>query len=156
MYINYRVSDYLKKDGIILNLMPKPKIEIIKEMVAKIPDITEEKSKRIIEKIMKREQLESTGIGNGIAIPHARTEEVDGLIVLFAHSSKGGVDFDALDGKPVYLIFLILSQEGEKNLYIKVLARLSRLLRQSKFREELMKAQNADEVIKVIQKYEII
>ncbi len=155
MYINYRVSDYLKKEGIILRLTPRPKIEIIKEMVSRIPDITEKKSKKIIEKIMKREQLESTGIGNGIAIPHARTEEVDELTVLFAHS-KEGVNFKALDGKPVYLIFLILSRERDKNLYIKVLARLSRLLKQQRFREALMAVKNEDEVIKIIQDYEII
>jgi len=155
MYINYRVSDYLKKEGIILNLTPKPKIEIIKKMVSRISDITDEKSKKIIAKIMKREQLESTGIGNGIAIPHARTEEVDELIVLFAHS-KNGINFKALDDKPVYLIFLILSRERDKNLYIKVLARLSRLLKQQRFREALMAVKNEDEVIKIIQTYEII
>ena len=155
MYINYRVSDCLKKECIILNLTQKLKVDVIKEMVSKIPHITEEKSKKIMEKIMKREHLESTGIGNGIAIPHARTEEIEGLVVVFAHSEEG-VNFDALDGKPVHLIFLILSREREKNLYIKVLARLSRLLKQPNFREELKKASDEDEIIKIIQTYEII
>jgi len=155
MYINYRVSDYLKRGGVLLHLQSKTKLHIIQEMVSKIPDVTAEKIKKIIDRIMKRENLESTGIGNGIAIPHARTEEINQLVVFLARS-KAGVDFNALDNKPVHLIFLILSQEREKNLYIKVLARLSRLLKQQKFRNALMEAENEDEIIKTIKTFEII
>ena len=153
--INYLLSEYLRKQDVILHLKGKKKEEIIKEMVDRIDDVGEDDKEKIFQKIMRREELESTGIGNGIAIPHARSEEVGKLRVLFA-LSKEGVDFDALDGKPVHLIFLILSPEREKNLYIKILARLSRLLKQPGFKKDLMNAKNEDEVIEIIKSYDVI
>ncbi len=102
---------------------------------------------------MVRENLESTGIGNGIAIPHARCDDVDELTVICG-ISRDGIDFDALDGKPVYVIFLIVSPDKNKSLYLRVLANISRLLRHTPVRDELIRARNPKEAIEIIKKYE--
>jgi mannitol/fructose-specific phosphotransferase system IIA component (Ntr-type) len=103
--------------------------------------------------LAKRENLESTGIGDGIAIPHARTDAVQDLILAFARSPQG-IDFSSIDGKPSHIIFLIASPEGKKSEYIMALAKLSRLLRKHPVRELLRDAKNPKEIMDIIKKNE--
>jgi fructose-specific phosphotransferase system IIA component len=102
-----------------------------------------------LQALAKRENLESTGIGNGIAIPHARTDSVKDLLLAFARSPEG-VDFSSIDGKPSYLIFLIASPEEKKSEYIMALAKLSRLLRKHVVRNQLKGAGTPEEVMEII------
>lgn len=108
---------------------------------------------QLYEALAKRENLESTGIGEGIAIPHARTDAVDDLVLIFARSSSG-IDFSSIDGKPSHIIFLIASPENKKSEYIIALAKLSRLLRRMPVREQLKNASNPQEVLEIIKKNE--
>jgi len=150
-----KISEILLKEGIILDLKEKEKIEVIKklgERLISLGYITN--SDEFFGEILKRENLESTGIGMGIAIPHARSNAVKDLVIVFGRSQEG-VDFSSLDGKPAHLIFLIAGPEDKKSEYLFALAKLSKLLRKDEVRIELNKAKNEEEVIAIIKKYEV-
>ncbi len=146
-----RISDYLKPEVIMMKLKQQEKIAVLKELVEHlVKNNLVKNGEEFINALAKRENLESTGIGNGIAIPHARTDTVEDLVLAFARSSEG-VDFSAIDGKPSHLIFLIASPEDKKSEYIMALAKLSRLLRRESVRKMLMDAESPEEILKIVQ-----
>jgi PTS system fructose-specific IIC component len=150
-----KISPHLKPEQILLQIKSNKKEDIIKELVALIKDSTEIKNFEEFQKdVFKREEIGSTGIGNGIAIPHARSEAVKEFIIVFGRSDAG-IDFDAVDNKPVNLFFL-MGTPKEKNIngYLKILAHLSRLLTKKALREALVKAATAEEIIKEFEKAE--
>lgn len=108
----------------------------------------------ILDRIREREELESTGVVEGIALPHARTEAVKDLLLVIA-VVKEGLDFKALDGKPVYIVFLIVAPEEAKKRYINVLARISRMCRQEEFRKALREAESPSSILKIIKEFDI-
>ncbi len=149
-----RISSMMNEEMVNLSLESETKEKVIEEMASAIlrkKDIHDRDE--LIRAILDRENLESTGIGRGIAIPHARTNTIDEMVVVFGRS-KTGVDFASLDGKPAQLFFLIVAPEREKSAYINVLARLSRLLRKDDFRKNLESASSAQKVIELIEKNE--
>jgi len=149
-----RLSDFINKRLINLSLQAKGKKETLEELadlLARqriIPD-----RERLVKVLLERESLGSTGVGNGIAIPHAKTDLAKKIIIAFGRSDKG-IDFDSLDKKPVYLIFLIIAPEEAHETYLRVLARISRLLHEEKIRKELRAAQSLRQVINLIRKEE--
>jgi len=152
--MDLKLSDFLKPEGVVMDINSKDKLAALHELVdhmitAKIAKNRDE----LFNALAKRENLESTGIGEGIAIPHARTDAVEDLVLVFARSSVG-VDFSAIDGKPSHIIFLIASPENKKSEYIMTLAKLSRLLRRPPVREQLLKAQASRDVLEIIKKNE--
>lgn len=149
-----KVSKLLKPKAIMMDIDAKEKIAAIEEMVNYlVANEFVSDGKVFLKALLKRENLESTGIGDGIAIPHARTNAVTSLILAFARS-QDGVDFSAIDGKPSHLIFLIASPEDKKSEYIMALAKISRLLRRQYVRDQLKHAQNPQEVLNIIKKNE--
>lgn len=146
----FKISELLKPKAIIMEIKAKEKLTAIEELVAHM--VANEfvgDGKEFIKALAKRENLESTGIGDGIAIPHARTNAVKKLVLAFARSPDG-VDFSAIDGKPSHLIFLIASPESKKAEYIMALAKLSRLLRKLPVREQLRNASSPEEVLAIV------
>ncbi len=107
----------------------------------------------ILHKIREREELESTGVIEGIAIPHARTEAVKDLLIVIS-VIKEGLDFNSLDGKPVNIVFLIVAPEDAKHEYIQILARISRMCRQEDFRKSLMEASSPSEVMSLLKSFD--
>ena len=103
--------------------------------------------------VLEREDLGSTGIGNNVGIPHARTSSVKGFVIAFGRSDAG-IEFKALDAQPVKLVFLMGTDPSELNLYLRILAELSKLLMNVSFRQELLIASDAQAVIDVIKKFE--
>jgi mannitol/fructose-specific phosphotransferase system IIA component (Ntr-type) len=103
--------------------------------------------------IRKREELESTAIGDGIAIPHGRSQVVKELKVDFARS-KDGVDFKAKDRKPVFFIFMIAAPETARKEYLQIVAKIARFLKSKIMREALMKAKTARDVIELIRDFD--
>jgi fructose-specific phosphotransferase system IIA component len=149
-----KISEFLKPEAIIMQMKSRDKIAALKELVDNIVDNKAvENGEELQKALAKRENLESTGIGDGIAIPHARTDAVKSLILAFARSEEG-VDFSAIDGKPSHLIFLIASPKNKKSEYIMALAKLSRLLRKQEVRQLLKKASNPEEILDIIKKKE--
>jgi fructose-specific phosphotransferase system IIA component len=152
--MDLKLSNFLKPDGVVMDIHSKEKLAALHELVdhmvkAKIARDHDQ----LFNALAKRENLESTGIGEGIAIPHARTDAVEDLVLVFARSSAG-VDFSAIDGKPSHIIFLIASPENKKSEYIMTLAKLSRLLRRPSVRDQLLNAQAPKEVLEIIRKNE--
>lgn len=149
-----KISELLPRSAIVLNLQSKEKFEVISELVHPLVAagaITEEAE--FVSAIARRENMESTGIGLGVAIPHARTKAVSSIVLAFGRSDSG-VDFSSLDGKPSHLIFLIAAPEEQKTEYIMTLARLSKLLRKDEVRIGLNKAGSPDDVVRVIVQHE--
>lgn len=149
-----KLSDFMHEELVLLNLSSVKKGDIIKELISPmIKKRTAISEKSLLKALLNREELGSTAIGNGVAIPHARTSSVKEKAVVFARSKKGQ-DFDSIDGKPVNLFFMIVSPDRETGPHLKMLARISRLLRDADFRESLMTLPTAREIIGYIRSKE--
>ncbi|MCT1904685.1 PTS fructose transporter subunit IIABC [Oceanobacillus sojae] len=141
-----QVADLLKKDVMLLNLQATTKEAAIDEMIAnlyKYRIISEKESFK--EAILAREKQSSTGLGDGIAMPHAKMASVKEPTVLFA-KSKAGIDYDSLDGQPAHLFFMIAVPEGGNDTHLQTIAALSRLLMEPDFVNKLKDASTPDEV----------
>lgn len=145
-----KISELLLPAAIILDLKAKEKVEAIKELSSILIDkgIIND-ADEFFTAILKRENLESTGIGSGVAIPHARTKAVKNIVLAFGRSQVG-VDFSSLDSKPSHLIFLIAAPEEKKSEYIITLARLSKILRSEQVRIRLNQAKTPEEILTII------
>jgi PTS system fructose-specific IIC component len=148
--MDLKISELLAREAIILQLAGKEKMLVIQELAEHLvnKDLIVNKDE-FLSAIAKRENLESTGIGNGIAIPHARTNAVKNLVLAFGRS-EAGVDFSSIDGRPSHLIFMIVSPEEKKSDYIKTLAKISRLVRKEEVRSLLRSARKPDEIMDII------
>lgn len=148
------VSDYLNEKFCLLDLQAVDKEGVIKE-IAEVLSTTGKiiDQKVFIDDVLEREDLGSTGIGNNIAIPHARTKAIKGFTIGFGRSTSG-IDFNALDGEKVKLVFLMGADPEELNLYLRILAELSKLLMNNSFREALISAGTAKEVIEIVKRFE--
>ncbi|OIJ21448.1 PTS fructose transporter subunit IIA [Anaerobacillus alkalidiazotrophicus] len=145
-----RITDLLKKDTIELNLKASSKEAVIDELVAKLDRAGRLADKaKFKEAILAREAQSTTGIGEGIAIPHAKTSAVKTPAIAFGRS-KSGIDYEALDGQPSHLFFMIAASEGANNAHLQTLSRLSSFLMDSEFRKKLESANTVDEVISAI------
>ena len=105
--------------------------------------------------LRERERLGSTGIGEGVAIPHGKLKDLDQLILAFGRS-KAGVDFDSMDGKPAHLFFLLLAPEDSISVHLKTLARISKLLKDQDVREQLLTAESSEAIYQIIQEKESV
>jgi PTS system nitrogen regulatory IIA component len=110
----------------------------------KLPD-----HEKVVEVLLEREKLGSTGIGDGIAIPHGKMRGIKELVISFGRSIKG-VDFESIDNKPTHLFFLLVAPENSAGVHLKALARISRLLKDSSFRNRLMEARDRQDLFMVI------
>ncbi|BDG43596.1 PTS fructose transporter subunit IIABC [Saccharococcus caldoxylosilyticus] len=145
-----KITDLLTKETIILHLKAKTKEEVIDELVAKLKDAEVlADAQAFKEAIWAREAQSTTGVGDGIAIPHAKTAAVKRPAVAFGRS-KAGIDYDALDGKPSRLFFMIAAPEGANNTHLEALARLSSMLMDASFRAQLESASDEEEVLRLI------
>jgi fructose PTS system EIIBC or EIIC component len=152
--VMHKISEIILSDGVVLDVLGTEKIAVIKELAQILINKTVVTNPdEFFKAILRRENLESTGIGQGVAIPHARTSAVKNIAIVFGRS-KTGVDFSSLDGQPSHLIFLIAAPEDKKTEYIMTLARLSKLLRKNDARNKLMNIQSSQEAIETITQYE--
>lgn len=142
-----RIKDILSPESMIMDLQATTKDEAINEMAdLEVATGIVNKKEKFVESIWAREKESTTGIGGGIAMPHARNEYINKARVLFAKSEKG-VDFDSLDQQPVHLFFMITAPAGADNTHLQALAKLSSLLINPDLVEKLKVAKTADEVI---------
>ncbi|NQE01405.1 PTS fructose transporter subunit IIABC [Enterococcus gallinarum] len=150
-----KINDLLLKDAMIMDLQATDKKGAIDEMVAKLYEVGRISDIAVYkEGILAREAQTSTGLGDGIAMPHAKNQAVNEATVLFA-KSKTGVDYEALDGQPTYLFFMIAASEGANDTHLQALAALSRLLIDPEFVEKLKKAPTADAVQQLFAEAEV-
>lgn len=141
-----RITDLMIKEVMIMDLKATTKAEAIDELIASLNKSGRINDPKLFkEAIYKREEQSSTGIGGGIAMPHAKTKAVNEPTVVFA-KSKAGIDFDSLDGAPAHVFFMIAAPEGAGNTHLRTLAALSKLLIDADFIEQLMNTKTPDEV----------
>jgi PTS system nitrogen regulatory IIA component len=132
------------------NMLAKTKTEALEELVnALIKGGLKLDSAKVIEVLQQREKLGSTGIGDGLAIPHGKISSLDEIVVAFGRSKKG-VDFDSLDGKPVHIFFLLLAPENSVGQHLKALARISKMLKKANFRQKLIETDSKSDLYKLI------
>ena len=149
-----KISDHISEKTICLALENTTKDDVIRELAELLKESEYFTDFDVFLKdVFEREKLGATGIGNGIAIPHARTDAVHNIIIAFGRSSQG-IDFNGIDDKPAKLVFLIGTPKKDVNKYLQVLAHLTRLLKKESFRQQLLEAQNANEILNAIKEIE--
>jgi nitrogen PTS system EIIA component len=149
-----KITEFLSKDCIKIGLKSKTKKEVLEELVdvlAAAGKVSEKK--KVLQVLLEREELGSTGIGQGVAIPHGKTDVVENLIAAFG-LSREGCQFDTLDGDPVHIFFMLLAPYNASGIHLKSLAKISGLLKDKYFRKALINCQTPDEVINIISEEE--
>ncbi|HAJ28386.1 MAG TPA: PTS fructose transporter subunit IIA [Syntrophus sp. (in: bacteria)] len=145
-----KIAEVLKKDFILEQLESGTKPDVLHELANVIlSERADYNAKGTVDILLEREKLGSTGIGDGIAIPHGKLNIIDALAVSFGRSRKG-IDFNAMDGKPVHLFFLLLAPENAAGQHLKMLAKLSRMLKDATFRKNLLEAASTEDLYRII------
>ncbi|MCB2226383.1 MAG: PTS sugar transporter subunit IIA [Desulfarculaceae bacterium] len=146
-----KLTDILSPDQVVADLAGRGKRAVMEELcrplLAQHPEI---ELGALMEVLVEREKLGSTGIGDGIAIPHGKMVGLNELMLTFGRS-RAGVDFDSLDGKPAHLFFLVVAPDNSAGTHLKALARISRLLKSNAVRQELLEAGDAREIYEIIE-----
>ncbi|HIF03744.1 MAG TPA: PTS sugar transporter subunit IIA [Nitrospinaceae bacterium] len=145
-----KISEILSKEHIIKDLKSFDKESVLEELSNFLKDkgVIPNKENLLLT-LIEREKLGSTGIGENVAIPHAKIREIDKIITVFARSQIG-VEFESLDQKPVNFIYLILAPENSTGQHLKALARISRLFKSSSLRESVLRANETDQIYSIL------
>jgi nitrogen PTS system EIIA component len=144
-----KILDVLSLDAVNIDLKAKDKKGVLDELAAPMAKLSGASHEDLVRVLIERERLGSTGIGGGIGIPHGKLETIHTLLLGFGLSRRG-VDFESMDGRPTHLFFLLLTPESSAGLHLKLLARISRLLKNDDFKIQLMRAATAEDVLTVI------
>ena len=146
-----KVMDILARDAVILDLGVQTKREVLAKMANALAKVEPQiEADRLLEVLLEREALQSTGIGEGVAIPHGKMVGLDRLVASFARSHEG-VDFEAIDGQRTHHFFLLVVPEHSGGQYLKALARISRFFRDPTFRQKLSEVESLEDVIHAIE-----
>ncbi len=145
-----KILEVLPKEAILEDLKGTDKKSVLEELVAPVSKISGVSGDLLVRVLMDRERLGSTGIGGGVGIPHGKLKDLESLVLGFG-LSRNGIDFESMDGKPTYIFFLLLTPENSTGLHLKLLARISRLLKNESFRGKLMNAADREEIFNVIE-----
>lgn len=149
-----KITELLKRDTVIMNLTASNKEAVIDKLVEKLSGANRLNSKtEFKEAILKRESQSTTGIGEGIAIPHAKTKAVKQPAICFGRSVSG-INYESLDGQPAHLFFMIAASEGANNTHLETLSRLSTLLMDEGFRKQLLEAKDEEELLRLFDEKE--
>lgn len=145
-----KLSEILDEYNIIPDLKARDKKRVIEELAEVIvqtrPSLDKDSLVRVL---LERERLGSTGIGDGVAIPHGKIQGISEPVISFGRSRKG-LDFESMDGQPVYLFFLLVAPESSASAHLKALARIAKILKNGTFRKILMEASGKEEIYKTI------
>ena len=145
-----KIEEILKKESVIADLLGDSKVKVIKEMTQCLKQNNLIKNDQaLFETLMEREKLGSTGIGENVAIPHGKSDEVTQIITVLARSKKG-VEFESLDQKPVHFVCMVIAPAHSTGQHLKVLARVSRIFKNQGIREEILKAENSDTIYSIL------
>jgi PTS system nitrogen regulatory IIA component len=145
-----KLSEMIDEDCIITELKATDKKGVLEELAEPIVNHDPSLDKGALVKILlERERLGSTGIGDGVAIPHGKSDGIRQPVISFGRS-LAGLDFDSMDGEPAYLFFLLLAPENTASIHLKALARIAKILKNSTFRKVLMEATTREEIYRAI------
>jgi len=145
-----KLSEIIEEEDIISDLKASDKKSVLEELSEVISNHEPSINKKdIVKVLMERERLGTTGIGDGVAIPHGKLNGVRQPLISFGRSKKG-MDFDAMDGQPAYLFFLLIAPENSSDIHLEILARIAKVLKNSSFRKKLMEADTRKECYQTI------
>lgn len=145
-----KLSELLSVDHIIPELRAKDKRGVLEELAEVIAHLDPSLDKTSLVKVLiERERLGSTGIGDGVAIPHGKFHGINHPIISFGRS-RHGLDFESMDGQPTYIFFLLIAPENAANVHLKALAKIARILKNSALRKILMEAPTRKEIYETI------
>ncbi|MCF8061955.1 MAG: PTS sugar transporter subunit IIA [Deltaproteobacteria bacterium] len=149
-----KLSELLDESNIITDLKALDKKGVLEELVDAVINHEPSIEKHALVKVLlERERLGSTGIGDGVAIPHGKYHGISQPLISFGRS-RGGLDFESMDGQPAHLFFLLVAPENSANVHLKVLATIARILKNSAFRKALMEARSEEEIHTKIAQYD--
>lgn len=145
-----KISEILRQDFIIADLSGKDKQSVLTELTSFLENNKAIKNKNALySALLEREKLGSTGIGENVAIPHAKSDEIDQILTLFGRSIEG-IEFDSLDKKPVHFVWMVIAPAHSTGHHLKALARISRLLKNQNLREGILNAQNKNDIYSIL------
>ena len=144
-----QIADLLSPEGVLPSLKVKDKKQLLQQLSDKASQLTQVDERRIVETLVERERLGTTGVGQGIAIPHGRLAAIKKIVGVFAKLDSP-LEYEAVDNQPVDLVFMLLAPEGAGADHLKALARVSRLLRNQAACEKLRKATSAEELYAIL------
>ncbi len=145
-----RLSEIFKPQFVIPDLKAHDKKGVLEELLEIITGQESSLNKgTLLQVLLERERLGSTGIGDGVALPHGKLRGLDNLLLSFGRSIDG-LDFDSIDEQPAYLFFLLLAPENSAGMHLKSLAKISRMLKDGNLRQQLMRAKSREEIYKII------
>jgi len=145
-----RLSEIFKPQFVIPDLKAHDKKGVLEELLEIITGQERSLNKgTLLQVLLERERLGSTGIGDGVALPHGKLRGLDNLLLSFGRCIDG-LDFDSIDEQPAYLFFLLLAPENSAGMHLKSLAKISRMLKDGNLRQRLMRAKSREEIYKII------
>ncbi len=149
-----KVSELLNEDNILLDVEAKDKYELIDKLIDVVTNSGKVLDKEKVRNcVYEREKILSTGVGKGFAVPHGKTDAVTDIVLAFA-ITKEPLDYEALDKQPVRLVLLMVGKDSLVSSHIKLLSRISRLMNNDEFRENLLNAKTKQEVLEIFRKEE--
>jgi mannitol/fructose-specific phosphotransferase system IIA component (Ntr-type) len=152
--MSMRLSQYVHPECFIADLPETDRDGALRHLVHRVAEqgiIKDEAT--VLERLLERERIQSTAVGNGIAIPHCFTDEIADLLIVVARSTAG-ISFDSFDGRPTQVVFLLLGNRQEHGLHLKALARIARLIRSTRFIERTISAATVEEMRRVFEEEE--
>jgi PTS system nitrogen regulatory IIA component len=145
-----KMSEIIEEENIIPDLKAKDKNGVLEELAEVISNREPSVNKRdLVRVLVERERLGSTGIGDGVAIPHGKLNGIKHPLISFGRSNKG-LDFDSMDGQTAYLFFLLVAPENSSSVHLQVLAKIAKILKNGTFRKKLMEARTREEIYQTI------
>jgi nitrogen PTS system EIIA component len=145
-----KIDEILKKESVIADIKGKNKLDVIKEMTERLKQNDSIKNDQALyATLMEREKLGSTGIGENVAIPHGKSDELTQIITVFARSLSG-IDFESLDQKPVHFVCMVIAPAHSTGQHLKALARISRLFKNQTLREGILRAEDSKAIYSIL------
>lgn len=145
-----KIVEFLRPEAVIESLSGQAAQPVLAELCRPLATTQRVDAQKLLETLLDREKLGSTGIGEGVAIPHGKVTGLPGLTASFGRSI-GGIDFRAIDGKPTHLFFALFAPENSAGAHLKALARISRIFKSPAFRESILNAADAAEIYRLIE-----
>ncbi len=149
-----KLTDLITEKTIIPEFKSSNKTDIINELIDLFKDDPRVKNlEKVRETVLEREKIMSTGVGKNFAIPHGKTDAVDDVVCAFGRSTQP-IEYQSLDDQPVHIVFLIVGQDNQVSLHIKLLSRISRMMTNDDFRAKLINAKTTQEILAIFKKEE--
>lgn len=151
------LSDHLSEESVCMNIEAGERDPALRELLEQLVEhqkLSQAQVEPSLEALLAREQLGSTALGKGVAVPHARVEGLEETLVAFGYSEEG-IEFDALDGQPVQYFFMVISPEGDHEQYVELMGKISQLVRDHDFRRFLEAARQSEDIVELVSDMEL-